>query len=72
MDRINKEGARKHADKGKELLAPGSNQDLEAAISEYSKAIFRELACGVHLARNNCMPTPLWMAQAGSFRPLEA
>lgn len=52
MERINKEGAKKHADKGKELLAPGSKQDLEAAISEFSKAIFRELACSMHHGRH--------------------
>uniref|UniRef100_A0A7S1EIL2 Uncharacterized protein n=2 Tax=Hemiselmis andersenii TaxID=464988 RepID=A0A7S1EIL2_HEMAN len=40
MERINREGARKHYYKGVELLKPGPEQDLEAAISEFSKAIF--------------------------------
>lgn len=44
MDRINRDGAKKHAEMGKELLEPGSKQDLEGAISEYTKAIFRECA----------------------------
>jgi len=40
MDKINRDGARKHYYKGLELLKPTSEQDLEGAISEFSKAIF--------------------------------
>jgi hypothetical protein len=41
MYRINKDGAKKHAQKGRALLQPGPEQNLEAAIAELSKAIFR-------------------------------
>lgn len=42
MDKINREGAKQHFAKGKDLLAPGAKQSIEGAIAEISKAIFRE------------------------------
>jgi len=40
VDRITKDGAKKHYDTARRQLEPGPNQDIESAIAELSKAIF--------------------------------
>lgn len=70
LDSINHVGAKKHYDKGKELLKAGPKQNLEVAIAEISKAIFRQSPAQVTMSSTLACTRRMPRVQGGSHSKL--